>query len=388
MFESHMAEKIKQFALPVSVFLVFAVGLVYYLFFYNTKSVREEYILAKDSYYASENREQPIKELESLLAKTVSKDDEASIKSTLAFAYIRMGDLQKGISLLKEVIADESLPAKRRALAAQHMADIFMLGGRFLGNLSNEIFSGEPYASFKENTSNTRQWSENTKVLVGMRRIYEYASSISSLPVGEYRNAESYAKLFVNSQLDKAVVLSNKKEHYVGIAEEKIVSGDAAFERFAARRGSWTEQGYALWVKGVALDLLNELTGEAAYAVGAEDAFKNSLLLLEKTKDANRSLVRSQIIWASFYYASFLERKYGDGRRDDIWSLLAAVANKEIGGGGDTPGLWKYLSRIGAMSGPGGMQASDKRNTVILAKKNSDFRAFLQGLGWTNNALN
>lgn len=383
-----MIEKTNRFALPIFIALVLVASIVYYFFIHNPKTLRQEYLEIKDSYYESEDKEQSIKALEDLLSKASSKDDEVLIKSTLAFAYIRIGELKRGISLIKYVISDESLSAERRALAAQHMADIFMLGGRFLGNLSNEIFSGEPYASFKENTSNTRQWSENTKVLVGMRRIYEYASSISSLPVGEYRNAESYAKLFVNSQLDKAVVLSNKKEHYVVIAEEKIVSGDAAFERFAARRGSWTEQGYALWVKGVALDLLNELTGEAVYAVEAEDAFKNSLLLLEKTKDKNRSIVRSQKIWAAFYYASFLERKYGDGRRDDILSLLAAVTNKEIGGGGDTPGLWKYLSRIGAMSGPGGMQASDKRNAVILAKKNSDFRAFLQGLGWTNNALN
>ena len=350
-------------------------GLVYY--FYYDFSARDEGLLADYQNASSlyfEGEDGAIVALEDILSQEPSKDLEGSIRVTLAFAYMEK-DVAKGIWMLKEVAADATLEPKQRADAIVKMADIIMLTSRpGGGELVEEIFSGDPYETFRE--SKTQPADSN--ILTAVRRLYGYASTIHVLPISEYRSAEWYALRVMNSRLDKNFKLDNPEDELILKSESHLLAANDAFEEYQPN-GSRTELGYAKWVKGVTLGILSEIDDMPSLREDAKKAFKDSLALLNESSDRNVSYVESNKLWGSFYYAAFLSRAYGISQETEIKALLAGISSLKDG---DRPGLVRYLERLGETPAPGGMRAYDYQSAIALAKIDSKFAQFLKDLGW------
>lgn len=367
------------------------IGFYYFYFYQNREQIQsavdfqKERKAAKDLIYKKGDNKGASNALENLLGKVSAKDEEALLKTDIAFTAFRLRDFKKGAGLFKEIAENKEYSPERRAYAVKAMADWFMLGSRAINSgLADEIFAGDKYSKFLIATST----SKNTKVLIGMRRLYDYSASISANAVSEYRSAEWFAKRVANAKLDKKVVLSGTNAHYIELIKKRIADGDALLynAQILADEGETylnkTELGYAKWVQAETLGLLGELTGDKKYFTEADIAFKNSLSSLASSNDQNVAYTKSNVLWADFYYSVFLSRAYGKARESDVKQRVAVIVASSKSENDKDLGLLRYLKRLGTLKRPGGMRAYDIAGALALAKIDQDFTKLLKDLGW------
>lgn len=378
-----------KFAKPISFFLFIVVllAIVFYYFYQKKEQIQpatnftEARATAKDLIYKKGDNRAAISALEMLLGTASTEDQEALLKTDLAFTYLRLRDFKKGTDLFKEIAENKEYSPARRAYAVKAMADWFMLGSRAIGDgFANTIFSGDKYSGFVVATTT----SKNAKVLIGIRRLYDYSASISANAVSKYRLAEWFAKFAANSKLDKNVASKDSAANYIELIKKNISDGDELFLVGSAEGAFKTELGYAKWVKAETLGILGELTGDKKFFNESDRVFKDALLLLASTNEPDVFYTKSNILWADFYYAAFLSRAYGKSRESDIKTLIGDIVSSSKDGKESGLGLFRYLKRLGTLTRPGGMQAYDISGALLLAKNDKDFELLLKNLGWKN----
>ena len=303
-------------------FLIALGGIVLFIFFgyyfYKPQiSVDEKYSLATESFYSG-NSEKAISQFENVLKSPPSKEIEASAKIFLAISYLGK-DLEKSISLLKEVAENESYPSENRARALVSMANAFMLGSRESDKLAKYIFSGEPYDAFPSTISSSNSY------LLGVRRIYEHASDIYIFPIAEYRIAEWYVKQATVSKLYN-IKTTRAPEVYIAQAKDHLKKGDETLITFGNRAGNELSVAYARYVKGIVLGVLSEIDKNNFDKDDANKSFETSLDFLD---GENRFGIYAtdHRLWANFAYAGFLNRTYGRAREGDIKKSTAFISD-------------------------------------------------------------
>lgn len=369
--------KNQYFIIALAVLIVILGGLVYYFYLKPAKfDFRQAYIETQNLHYQGREQE-AVKMLEDkVIPNAPDKRWEAIVKITLAASYFNI-DFQKGISLFKEIAANESYPGFQRAYAVFYMANILILDDRGPNPLADAIFSGEPYASFL--TSSVPR-PKASQIFVGGRRLYQYASSFYSLPASEYRIAEWYAKTALHAVNNPEYPPLRSVSSKIADAKIHLQKGDDAF--IANLILNDTDKGYAQWVKGETLAMLAEVEKDSSYNQAAETAFKESLNFLKTNTEPNTQYKNSLFLWANFYYAVFLERAYGNSRANDIKTLTASInelISKPKGEGGPL-GFVRYLTRIGRTTT--NIDFYERQSALLLAKRDAAFASLLKELGW------
>lgn len=376
----------KKTVFVIAIAAIITAGIFFYFLGKKMPTSFEEKRKVAHSIYFEGERKEAIPVLEKLADEAPSKTEEARIKMMLAFAYLEVQDgLKKSTNLLKEVGADPSYPALLRAIAIEDMGDLWMLGARKNDALASNIFSGEPYASFPD--SSPPFTTKHAQLLSGANRIYEYASSFYALPISEYRIAEWNVKLAFRSSKAKSIKLPNQTSNYLKVAKDHLSKGNEAFSGASKLGYSGTDSGYAYWVKGVTLGMLSEVENSEKFKNEAEEAFRDSIVILKQSDYRNAAYTKSHILWASFSYASFLERAYGEDREQEIQDLLVNVtdssASAKTHSGKYKFGFMRYLERIGKSQSAGlGFIKYDRDSATRLAKIDPKFAELLKQLGW------
>jgi len=364
----------------LTIALILAASGLYYLIFYNEpNNFGEARIKAREFYLAGENQK-VINVLEKEIKNATSKDAEASAKSVLAGAYMGV-DYKKGVALLKEIVADESYAKIRRARAVAVMANLIILNSRSDNAFAREIFSGDPYSLFIDETI-------PQKINLGVRKLYEYSLQIYPLPYVEYRVAEWNVKQAAIAKLYNADIYppTASIDFYILRAKDHLAKGDVLMVNFPFFDHE-TDKGYAYWVSGVVLGLLWELEKNDAYLKSAEEVFTKSISELVYAPRATKSYRTLHEVWTRFSYASLLYRAYGDKRAEDIKKLTNFIVvekdNFRNDKSGRHLGLSAYLERIGRIGEAiRGHSRYDYDNALALAKINPNFKEFLKDLGW------
>ncbi|MDP3948793.1 MAG: hypothetical protein Q8Q17_02490 [bacterium] len=370
----------------VAIVAVILGGSVYYFYLQPVRFDFQKNLADAQNLHDQGKDREAVKMLEEkIIPNAADEKSEAIAKITLAASYFNI-DFQKGISLFKEIAADESYPGFQRAFAVSYMANILMLGSRGPSLWADAIFSGEPYVSFPEIPVPGQQASQVFQVFVGGRRLYQYASSFYPLPANEYRIAEWYAKTALAAVINPKYKPARSVSEKIANAKTHLQNGDDAF---VANLGilNDTDKGYAKWVKGETLALLAEVEKDQSYNQAAETAFKDSLDFLKSNAGSSSARSRnSLLLWANFYYATFLERAYGDSRTSDIKALTAnineTVSEQKNGKFGSNPlGFIRYLTRVGGTD-TDIADTYERQSALALAKRDANFASVLKEFGW------
>lgn len=312
------------------------------------------------------------------------KSKEA-IEARTAADGLMKSDADAAFQLLREGIANESYPSLQRGLTAAYIADVFMTKtSRSPAFAKQYVFVGDPFASFLDNSIQ----DEDRRVADGVRRLYEYSLQFASLlPVSSFRLAEWYSMRALEG--GEAAARSGGAEEGAQAtdeaaeanrikAEDHMAKAEEALARTAKTARVPEQIGYAYWVKGVALGHLADMENSAELKTKAEGAFKQALEIL-RTSAVLPKEGEVQFLWARLEYATFLDKNFGDARKDDISGLLADIMRSP-----NRPqlGFTRYLKYIGKTEITFFDMKRDRENITSLAKYNTDFAVMLKDLEW------
>lgn len=248
--------------------------------------------------------------LESLMSEVANKIEETNLKFILVSDYLRVNE-QTSMRLLKEIAADEVNIAYFRGLAIQQLADLYMLGSR-RATAADAIFFGDPYISFLD-------FKRSSPILFGIKELYEYGLSFIDeplLPINHYRIAEWYADQLINEPDNYT---KKEKSEFFEKLNEHISEGEKAFPHFIARPHEVSLVVYVHWLRGHVLGNFALLEDNEEKRSLADAAFKDSILFASNEPGIH---TKKQLLWASLYYAIFLDTHYGQSRADDIKERL------------------------------------------------------------------
>jgi hypothetical protein len=292
-----------------------------------------------------------------------------AIEMRTAADGLMKSDPDAAFTLLREAIVKESSPSVQRGLTAAYIADVFTTKtSRSPVFAKRYIFVGGPFASFLDNAIT----DEDNRVADGIRRIYEYSLQFSPLlPVSSFRLAEWYGNRALEGG-EMAEAHRMKAKDYTAKAEE-------ALARIGKTARVPEQIAYAYWLKGVVLGQLIEAEGGGAeLETRAEGAFKQAIQILTGSNVLPKE-GEVQYLWARLNYATFLDKRFGDARKDDIGALLADIMRSP-----SRPqlGFTRYLGYLGKTEAAFYDMKRDKENIASLAAYNADFAAMLKDLGW------
>lgn len=257
---------------------------------------------------------------------------------------------------------DKDVKNFERGLAIQDRGDRYMLGSRDI-NVAQIIFSGKPYASLVDTDA-------ASPILTGIKRLYEHglalAGSDGVYPISHYRIAEWY----IGEMLNNPALSAAQKETYMSNAKKEVFLGDAAQGKFFALNSEKSRMLYVYWLKGKVEGDIALIEKDEAREDKAEHAFEQASRM-----SGDDGSLTAQKIWASLYYAIFLERRYGHARAYDIIRHLRFIAQKEFN---DAP-VMRFFERLPYT---GNEYAALKRDIASVAIYDDSFADFLRKLGW------
>lgn len=257
---------------------------------------------------------------------------------------------------------DQDVNNFERGLAIQDRGDRYMLGGRDI-NVAQIIFSGKPYASLVDTDA-------ASPILTGIKRLYEHGLAVAGsdgvYPISHYRIAEWY----IGETLNNPALSAAEKEIYMSNAKKEASLGDAAQGKFFALNSEKSRMLYVYWLKGKVEGDIALIEKDETLKDKAEHAFEQASRM-----SGDDSSLTAQKIWASLYYAIFLQRRYGHARAYDIIGHLRFIAQKEFN---DAPVI-RFFERLPFA---GSEYAALKRDIASVAVYDDSFADFLRKLGW------
>ncbi|MBI2609905.1 hypothetical protein HYW53_01885 [Candidatus Giovannonibacteria bacterium] len=307
------------------------------------------------------------------LAKT--PEQKAIAKLFIANNYLDV-EPAKGMKLLKEIVADNSMPSMQRAFAIQFIADKYMLGLHSTKFARENIFNDSPFDSFilPGNDKDTDAANIILKDRVGIRKIYEFATDTFPIPVANFWVAEWHARRVLMSNEYSNLPLVEERVEYIKKTKEYIEKGDLALPAFILHEGENSQVAYAYWVKGLALGYLYELEKKSELQIEAEESFTKALQIL---KSGSTDYMKLQSLWASFYYADFLATSFGVDKKLEVKKSLSYIMEPRFFN--DFVFL-KYLRVV-----KDDKDSYTRKRIMRLTEQNVEFKDFLIRLGWEFN---
>ena len=300
------------------------------------------------------------------LRQTTDSPEEKA-RLTIFESFLRLNfDRPASNELLRTLAADTVYSNTLRALAVQMLADFYMIHRRNIAD-AEDIFVGEPYKNFPEVSA------EGTPLYYkAIRKVYEYSTSINSLPVSEYRIAEWYLSI-----LETADLTPENRTELLSIAEKRYARGNTALPAFAEWVGTsplfGQTLGYAKWLQAAVLGRIALARSDGAMLTEAETKFKN--IITELTAHGDNLYWDAQSAWANLEYALFLQRAYGAKRASDISETLGKIltAPQAVGA---------YLNNLQFANGKNPFAQADALEVKALAAYDTAFAQYLRSIGW------
>ena len=354
---------VKPILVVLAVVVVIGVlSLVYWPFQKSTESQKPFYaqMLEKNKEFAhaegllkSGKYDEAASYFELALDKAEGYKEEGQLKHKLAISQSLGSRPIEGITLLKEVIANENYTPMIRAYAVQQLGHL--LSAYNTSEIKDEVFKDEPYKNFL---------AEGDYPLA-LRRLYEYSSSFYPLGVPELRIARWYStevlKLVQGGGSDEAT--KNNIERMKSIIRQKLVNADKYLLEISTDEQARSYTAEVLYRKGAVLGELY-LAGDTSFG-DPEATFKKALEL---------SAIRAgQESAAKLRYAVFLAEMYGEERVDDIKKLLSDFY---VG--------TKYASTntVRSIKNEKDGTLGNRDDYLLLASMDAQFAQFLRTLGW------
>lgn len=291
---------------------------------------------------------------------------QQAIEMRTAADSMMKNDADTAFRLLRESIANESYPSLQRGVTTAFIADVFMIKSSRSVAFANRYVFTDDFAGFQDNAIT----DEDRRVADGIRRVYAHSLEFaSSLPVSSYRLAEWH----INRALEG-------ENHELNITAMKgyLQKGDEALARVGETARVPEQIAYAYWLKGVVLDHMSMLIKDSGLPVRAEESFKKALDILARSNVLPME-GEVQFIWTRLNYAIFLDRNFGDARKDEIQLLLADIMSSP---NRSQFGFTRYLDRLGELEPTFFDLKREKEAITSLAKYNAEFAAMLTKLGW------
>lgn len=224
--------------------------------------------------------------------------------------------------------------------------------------VTSQIFSQEPFKSLYVSTSTN----------ISYRHLFQYATTLSPLPLSEFYVASSYAYGLARHD----IVSTSTSPTVASLVQQLNASFNAGNIALASLKTIASSSPYTLEseeIRAVALGRM-QLIGDTGFG-DPEQAYESVLSAYAAAGvSTTDGLVRLD-------YASFLARSYGAARSSDIQSILAPIYTEPSHGG---PLTESYLKAFA-----GTPLTVTKVNVILLSTFDPKFKAFLGSLGWTNS---
>jgi hypothetical protein len=299
---------------------------------------------------------------EEALAESLKSAETAREKARLeikfAFGQKNNGDPVGAITTLKRVVSNESYENVDKAYAIESMGRIYFSDSDPL--VFNAIFSGEPYTGFREDNAR-----------LSLRKLHEYASSFYPSAIAELRIAEWYSDEVIRTQ---GLPLSDVEKNEIiqsltPIIKEKFENAEADITRQVTwPNPSYERIAYAITIEAVTLANLT-LAGTPNFfdfAIDPEGTFEEAI------GAANQGNIESQAEWASYHYAIFLAKAFGEDRKEDIQRLIGRTYTG--------PGIEKTMTPHLKNQKDAVSQGHD--DILLLASIDEGYKHYLTSIGW------
>lgn len=302
--------------------------------------------------------EQAIPLFETALRNTTDPSEEAHIKYSLALAYSstrkNTGYYRNSISLVKEIIENNEYSPSIKSLSVN------ILDRLLVSSVAEEaaalIANSTPYSDFftDSNIHNLR------------KNLLSFGVSFYPIADLEMKLAALHAADLLNLSKEESTEERQQeielKKNYIKNAVEK---GDAdILERISKVPRLAVYAPEALLYKAITADRYFQATNEKPFGdVG--DLYKAALTSAEQN-------YRPQLPFIEYHYTTFLAREGKTENEDIIKSLLAQYGKPDA----------KYAYMAGVFVKEKNNILGEKQNLLLLAQIDSQFKAYLESLGW------
>ncbi|MBY0473356.1 tetratricopeptide repeat protein [Patescibacteria group bacterium] len=300
------------------------------------------------------------------LAKTSDPDQKLAVYYYLAAAENITGQHTEAISLLKQVVAADTMPKETRAYAAQYM-------GIMTVNLSNTAVHNSIMAEIFKDSPYKEMYAQNDDA-ISTRHLFEYASSFYPLGISEANIANWYIGDIISKKISTTTEpgLSTIK-----LIQQKLANASLDIERtkLSTQTSNLIPQIYARKA---------EVT-EGLSRVGV--ASKEQAL--RAYADALQSYAQFDTLPADdwflrFRYAGFLASAYGQIRQSEVHDIVAPLylnsAYASL-----TKSFFATLGGIHLTQTPTTSLEGSTLRAWKIGKIDPDFKNFLVSLGWSKN---
>lgn len=300
-----------------------------------------------------------IPSFEEAVKSATTKDQEGVARLNLGF-FSSYQDRVKAVGILKEVVADESLPPQYRAAAVNYIVNLYFADYDVDFTLRH-VFTGDKWQSFLP----TEMSMNNRALALAARRAYEWSASIYPTFTAEYRIAWWYGKEIIAGK-----ATSTQQDGYVKIIRDRIRDGDAALQ-LAQKNGAVRSQiGLGYTIKGLAMAGL--YSAHAVPKENVEGVYFLALKVLEK--DPNDGQSKSTARFARYHYAAFLARVDKNANKQKILDILSPLYGSSQGT------FYSFLSVFRDNTFFGNNPTRD--DIVTLASLDPRFKDLLFSMGW------
>lgn len=337
---------------------------------YYKTLIRNEKIVASNPDFASGEKllaegkaEEAIPSLEKALKEVKVAEDEAYIKYALALSYSSTrktsDEYKKSIPLFKEIIAHPKYPI---VIKAQSIEAIDRLLYSSVSREAREIITNsEPYSSF----------AQGNDIRALRKNLLDYGKLIYSLAGIEIKLAALHAQdLFELSQQVSQTDNDSLKKARIE-QEKKLIT--QTIDNAALRLQVQTNDAPNLKVyipenllfKAIAAQYFFWATNSSPFGE-PEALYKDALKASDENYKPHRPLIE-------YHYAVFLASIKDEKRYQDIKNLLLPYGKPEASKAYMTGVFRKEKDNI----------IGEKKNLVLLANIDPQFKTYLLGLGWT-----
>ncbi len=347
----------------VAVILVLAVVLGFF-YFRTMLTEKDRMTQFSDSFFAGEaalKKGTAGSELrfQEALERAKTPTEQAMAELYLGTAYLQ-SDPAKAVAILKRVSLNESYPPEYRASAGELTLRPFMADKNISFALEN-VFTGSVWADFMKDTPTDRDG-----VVLGVRRAYEWVTSVGPNFIAEYRAALWYAQ-----EVQSKHVKGQKLDEYLSIIELHVARGDELLEQ-APKNPRVFNTKIGIGYDSRAHTMRGLYSAGRASEKEVVDSYKKALDYFEKSP--GESYAAASAPYVRFHLARFLVSIDPIKNKNEALALLAPVYERT------SSNFYKYLSneRDAAVYGTDPVRAE----IVMLAKFDPKFKTLLTSLGW------
>ncbi|MDP3947373.1 MAG: hypothetical protein Q8Q41_01625 [bacterium] len=311
------------------------------------------------------------REFEDALRLATSPQEEGLAKLNLGVATMLINP-QKGISILKEVVANESYPGMYRAVGITYILDYYNM--TYDQDFARKyIFSGgELWESF----------IKGGDIIEALRSAYEHSQQLGRTVTANYRLAYWYGNRMIEGASGLRKMTSEQKAVYAQKIRENLQDGDrllsVALRNTDVATGGLSEFNRVLVfeVRGIAYAELYFLRGGNENKQLAEESFDKAIQQGGAISD--NPYGRDATLYARFFYGIFLSvltERGIENRVEDMKKQIAALV-------AETDRGLSFFGFLRRLAPPEYQNDIFRRYTLSLAKQDSRFKALLQELGW------